>query len=744
MPTGPFASRTLSRARVVVLASAIIAAAGLACSEELPRELTVLPAEVTTNGAGIDARPTNPSCKPHGASQPVTSIVDFVPASPVKFSQPVEVVVHAGRTYVVEQPGRVRVLATDGASASTALDVTASIVAGGEAGLLGLAFHPKFAENHFVYVYFTAPHPTQPPPTGVVFQSVVARFTSNDGGLTFDPSSVKRILTVDQPFSNHNGGTIAFGNDGFLYFGLGDGGSGGDPMNVAQNPNELLGKMVRIDVDGGDPYAIPSDNPFATAGGRPEIFAIGLRNPFRFRFDPPTGDLWAGDVGQSAIEEIDKITLGKNYGWKIKEGRQCYPPGASCASDGLVDPIAQHGRSEAASITGGVVYRGTGIPSLTGKYVYGDFSFGNFWAIATNEAAPVPLKLNDATTRELNPSAFALDTQGEVLVLDYTAGDLLRMVPPSAGTPVAADPTSLGDTGCVDITNIAKPAAGLVPYDVVVPQWLDGATATRFVAIPDGTKIVVKNDGALELPPSSIALRTISAEKRNLETQMVLRRADGSFDVATYVWSDDQRTASLTTEGASITLPSGRVHQVPPRAACLTCHDPKRSPTIGLEVRQLDKGEVDYRPYGGRLGNPIVTFGSIGLLDAPVASGATPALVATDGFDPSTQRARSYLHANCAFCHRAGTSTIPGNVPNLDLSYGIPIRATGSCGVTGALKTGGAYRLAPGRPEDSQIVTSIAAPRDAAGRMPPVGGLTVDNVAVTLVSDLVRNVQTCE
>jgi len=260
--------------------------------------------------------------------------------------------------------------------------------------------------------------------------SYVSRYTAVSG--TIDADSEQSVLTVDQPFSNHNGGQIAFGPDGYLYVGFGDGGSGGDPRGHGQNTHTLLGAMLRIDVDGGVPYAVPMDNPFAASsgcgdgGGCPELFAWGLRNPWRWSFDRVTGDLWLGDVGQGAWEEVDLIRHGENYGWAIREGANCYPPGSNCAKDALVDPRAQYGRSQGFSITGGYVYRGSAVAALQGHYLYGDYGSGRIWALNTdtNNAEPVLLMNTD-----LSISSFAEDHAGEIYVLDYGSGEIHKLVP---------------------------------------------------------------------------------------------------------------------------------------------------------------------------------------------------------------------------------------------------------------------------------------------------------------------------
>lgn len=277
------------------------------------------------------------------------------------------------RLFVAEQGGRIRAFPnrTDAAEAAVVLDLSSKVRrVHNEEGLLGFAFHPGFARNGFLFVQYSASGPRR---------NIISRLTWK--GKAFDPASEKVILEVSQPYGNHNGGMLAFGPDGFLYVGLGDGGSAGDPQDRAQNKDDLLGKILRLDVDreeGGKPYAVPPDNPFrGQKGARPEIWAWGLRNPWRFSFDRKTGDLWAGDVGQDKWEEVDLIKKGLNYGWNRWEGLEPFKGGGT----GFEPPVAVHGREEAQSITGGYVYRGKAIPGLAGAYVYGDFMSGQVWAL---------------------------------------------------------------------------------------------------------------------------------------------------------------------------------------------------------------------------------------------------------------------------------------------------------------------------------------------------------------------------
>ena len=314
------------------------------------------------------------------AAQPLQLVNAFPNLS---FTKPL-FLTHSGdgtnRLFVVQQTGLIRVFPNDSTtpSARVFLDVSGRLSSSaGEEGLLGLAFHPQFASNGYFYVNYTAPNP---------LRTVVSRFTvSSTNPDSADPSSGLTLLEFSQPYTNHNGGSMAFGPDGYLYIGTGDGGSGGDPQNNAQRLNTLLGKMLRIDVNttaSGKQYGIPPDNPFAgNPNDLPEIWAYGLRNPWRFSFDLTTGALWAGDVGQNAHEEIDILEKGKNYGWNVMEGRYCYNPPSGCDSTGLTMPVKDYGRDQGNSITGGYVYRGVNRPELTGSYIYADFVSRRIWKL---------------------------------------------------------------------------------------------------------------------------------------------------------------------------------------------------------------------------------------------------------------------------------------------------------------------------------------------------------------------------
>jgi glucose/arabinose dehydrogenase len=312
------------------------------------------------------------------------------------------------RLFVLEQIGRIRIVQNGEVVAEPLLDLTELTEAGGERGLLGLAFHPAYQENGYFFVNYTDGNG----------DTQVVRYQASHN--VADPNSAKAILSVKQPHSNHNGGMIAFGPDGYLYIGMGDGGDGGDPDNYGQNLNSLLGKILRIDVDHGDPYAVPQDNPFVgQENTRPEIWSYGWRNPWRFSFDRETGDLWAGDVGQNAIEEISFQAAGQsagNYGWRLMEATQCFNPRENCNDGSLVLPVLEYSHSEGASVTGGYRYRGNAIPDLQGTYIYGDFTNGKIWIATEQDGAWTSAEWQDS---EANISSFGEDANGELYVVDY-------------------------------------------------------------------------------------------------------------------------------------------------------------------------------------------------------------------------------------------------------------------------------------------------------------------------------------
>ncbi len=327
----------------------------------------------------------------------------------------------SGRLFITEKAGTVRIVRGGELLPQAFLDIRNLVGSGGsEQGLLGLAFHPRYATTGVFFVNYTDRNG----------DTVVARYRASADPERADPASATVVLAVKQPAANHNGGHLAFGPDGKLYIGLGDGGGAGDRFGNAQNPAALLGKMLRIDVDAGEPYAIPSDNPFRDRPGyRPEIWALGLRNPWRYSFDRATGDLYIADVGQNAYEEVNfqpaSSRGGENYGWPRMEGTHCYPSGAACDRGGLVLPVGEYGRSGGCSVTGGYVYRGRSELALTGAYFFADFCSGTFWSLHRDAAGQ--WVQTELLRSGVSISSFGEDEAGELYVVGYNNGTLYRL-----------------------------------------------------------------------------------------------------------------------------------------------------------------------------------------------------------------------------------------------------------------------------------------------------------------------------
>lgn len=359
--------------------------------------------------------------------QPHPSLITLQNAFPfLSFSRPVELTYpHDGsnRLFVIEQEGKIRFFENSPSTKNTSvyLDIKNKISSEGEMGLLGLAFHPNFKQNGYFYVNYTKRKP---------LETIIARYkASSSDARSVDPATETILLKIAQPYDNHNGGKIAFGPDGMLYISTGDGGAWGDQHNNSQNKASLLGKILRIDVNKTDKgyYGIPADNPFVgnKEGFQEEIFAYGLRNPWRFSFDAKTGKIWTGDVGQNEFEEINIIEKGGNYGWRLKEANRCYNPRNDCESGHLlIAPVHFYPRADGVSVTGGYVYQGNAQPTLQGKYIFGDFSNGHIWALSFKNNQKTDLQL--LTIQGGNVSAFGEDSKGELYILEHANGSIKK------------------------------------------------------------------------------------------------------------------------------------------------------------------------------------------------------------------------------------------------------------------------------------------------------------------------------
>ncbi|HBP89926.1 MAG TPA: glucose dehydrogenase [Nitrospiraceae bacterium] len=346
----------------------------------------------------------------------VNGLVELQPVVAHDFSKPVFLTGSPDQThrlFVVEQDGHIVILNEGKKKSTPFLNIADRLATGGERGLLGLAFHPQYSANGRFFVNYTREKDGA---------TVIAEYRVSSDPDQATPTETTRLI-IPQPYSNHNGGMIAFGPDALLYIGMGDGGAGGDPENRAQDRESLLGKILRIDVDGPPPYGIPADNPFVGQQGQPEIFALGLRNPWRFSFDRQTGELWAGDVGQNLWEEIDVIAKGNNYGWRLLEGTHCFNPATNCeVTKSLVPPVTEYRHEQGrCSVTGGYVYRGKRLPALYGVYVFGDYCTGEIWGYRDGQTT----QLLDT---DLRIASFGEDREGELYVIGHQ-GKIFQIAP---------------------------------------------------------------------------------------------------------------------------------------------------------------------------------------------------------------------------------------------------------------------------------------------------------------------------
>ena len=632
------------------------------------------------------------------------------------------------------KPGDVEVMLT--------LKVVVPDYEGDEIGLLGLAFDPAFGENGHIYVFYN--------PREGELRSTIARYTLSADGKRFDPASKLTILEVKQPYHNHKGGNLAFGPDGNLYIGFGDGGGGDDQHCFALDPQIPLGKFFRIDVRGATaqkPYAIPADNPYAQGGGLPEIYAIGVRNPWRWSFDRETGALWAGDVGQNEFEEVDRIERGKNYGWKVKEGKSCFadrscveselypdrkpPELPACDDPSFTEPVWTYGREEGAVVTGGYVYRGHKLPGLVGKYVYGDFTNGRIWALSESDGQVDNQLLVESG---ISLAAFGEDNQGELYALDWQQGRIHALVSKNAQAH-GGPPTLLSDTGCVNPNHPAEPLAAMIPYDVRVAFWSDGAGKQRWLALPDGTHMEVEADGDLVLPPGSVALKRFDLAGKPFETRFFVRYADGSYGGYTYRWNDDGKDATLLSDALDTEV-SGQPWHYPSSAECARCHHAVDGGHLGIELAQLDQ---DFSYPSGRRANQLRTLEHLGMLTLPEGPRPTPLARLDDESASLEARARSYLHANCSQCHRPGG---PGRgAMDMRFSAADP-HLCDQAPLEGDLGIAGAFIVSPGDPARSLLHVRMSR-RDEKG-MPPLASARVDEAGLTLVGKWIDSLTVCE
>ncbi|MEM9384333.1 MAG: PQQ-dependent sugar dehydrogenase [Pseudomonadota bacterium] len=737
---------------------------------EGPATGTIVDDDDESDGVGLTTRPPNDVCLA-GATPTTTTTVGLTDAFPSlpDFAAPIQLLrppaveplddamppPPATVWHMVERGGLIyrydsaalpdpEALPDDPpAGLSVFVDLTARVDASGEGGLLSAAFHPDFALNGFVFVSYTRTSNGAGPLT-----SVISRFVSEDGGLTLDPASELELLTVEQPFTNHNGGRIGFGDDGLFYIAMGDGGGAGDPKDNAQDTTNLLGAMLRVDVNFGTPYTIPETNPFAdnptcATGGVgaapcPEIWAWGLRNPWQWQFDGATGRLWVGDVGQDAVEEIDVVVGGGNYGWRIREGSRCFDPAIGCTDIDLVRPTAEYAHDEGlgSSITGGYVYRGSAIPTLVGRYVFADFVSGRVLALSLADDGGYTVERLLDTTR--SPASFFEDAEGELYLTDIASGRFLRMTP-NAASENNPWPDALADTGCIDLNDFEAFANAVIPYATLVDSFTEEAVHSKGFALPNNTFVDAGLDpetgnGDWTLPDTYVLLQTLELNGSPVETRVLARHTDGRLRGYTYAWDPLTRTATRVRGGAIINLGeseglAGPLWYYPSENECLDCHLGPAGGSLGLESPQLNS----LFTYGPRRANQLTTLEGIDLFTEPLPAPATdlPAFPRLDDMEETlTRRARAYLHVNCSSCHRPGGSA-PGA---LDLRFEQTVDMIGACDVApvrGDLAVEDPRLIASGDAARSILRQRMAerGPR----QMPPSGQRIADAAGIALV-----------
>lgn len=680
------------------------------------------------------------------------------------------------RCFVCELGGKIWSFPDDPqvASADLAIDFKESLKSfdpersSGCDSLYSLVFDPDFANNRFLYTCLILKSKTgQPLPDG----SRISRFrVSKEQPPRIDVDSELPIITWLA--GGHNGADLAFDSRGCLLISTGDATAPSPPdsLGTGQDISDLLSSVLRIDVRGAtpeQPYTIPADNPFRlTPGARPEVWAYGFRNPWRISFDPPSGQLWVGDVGWEKWELIHRVERGGNYGWSVREGNELLQPDAPLGPTPILPTRVAISHSDAASITGGFVYRGQQLPQIAGQYLFGDWITGRIWSVPLDDFSPH----REVASGQLRIIAFSPDRNGEPLVVNHLAGTTLFRLVANRDYDRQLEaarnfPRRLSQTGLLSDVREHKLETGVRPFTISQPQWADGATAVHAIALPEMAKVTVFDqpqpvgtiamfNSRLHYPPGTVLLKTLTlpANGHRIETQLLV--FDGRlWNAMTYLWNSEQSDAELApAEGLEFELPgtAGQRWRVHSRSECLQCHNPWPETTLAFTPEQLHRPDLGARSEWlalardgyvetlDRQRRPIEAERCVRrpLRTSDRESSEPDSANERGAQDRIAERARAYLHANCAHCHQNGA----GAAVDLSLRMNDQVPAMKALGVPPAKGSFGlldAKLIAPGDPAASVLLYRMAS--SSIGRMPHIGSREVDFHGVARVADWIES-----
>lgn len=670
----------------------------------------------------------------------------------LKFKNPV---------YIAQEPGtdRIMVAELDGKiyafSKSNPAPDSKELFLETKRQIYSFSFHPNYSENGEIFVFSPVEIGSSVKPEDQL--SRVSRFRASLAHPRKAAAESEEII-IEWPAGGHNGGEAIIGPDGYLYISTGDSTSGSDPKATGQGVDDLLSVMMRIDVDHpdpGKPYSIPKDNPFVhVAGARPEIWAHGFRNPWRFSFDD-AGRLWCGDVGQDIWEMIWLVEKGGNYGWSVQEGSHPFHPNKKVGPGPISPPIVEHHHTECRSITGGYVYRGKKHPELDGVYFYGDYEYGMIWGFRYDGTKAVDHRVLADTP--LRIVTFAVTRDGEILLTDHTTGELYELVRAEGKTASAEFPRKLSETGLFTSVKDHHLAPGVLTYSVNAPQWIDNGVKERFVGLPGDSKVTfVETSGNATtwgFEDGAVAGETISLEmeegnpasRRRIETRIIVKQENHWLGYS-YLWNDEQTDATLVgARGLDLALtihapgsPEKTRRQtwhVPSRNECMVCHSRAAAFVLGLRTVQMNRDH----DYGGVADNQLRAWNHAGIFTAPLAKppSAYPAL--PNPYDEAADidsRARAYLHVNCSVCHVVDG----GGNARMVLTYETKLnemKVVHERPIHGDFGLSGAHLVTPGDPLASVMAYRLS--KVGRGRMPHVGSNLIDDRGVRLIREWIES-----